>query len=69
MYICPRFAPFSICQWLLDHEIDPMCLDLSFSVEAESFGSTREFELKPDGARITVTDKNKVLLTVFCLSC
>ena len=49
-----------LVQWLLDHEIDTLDLDLTFSVETESFGRTSESELKPDGARITVTDKNKV---------
>ena len=56
---CHHFISVLV-QWLLDHEIDTLDLDLTFSVETESFGRTSESELKPDGARITVTDKNKV---------
>jgi E3 ubiquitin-protein ligase HACE1 len=46
-------------QWLLDHEIDRLGLDLTFSIETDAFGCTKERELKPGGSKITVTDGNK----------
>ena len=47
-------------QWLLDHEIDSLALELTFSVETDVFGTTEMIELKPRGSSITVTDANKV---------
>ena len=47
-------------QWLLDHEIDSLALELTFSVETDVFGTTEMIELKPGGSAITVTDANKV---------
>ena len=47
-------------KWLLDHEIDQLGLDLTFSIETDAFGCTKERELKPGGAKIVVNDRNKV---------
>ena len=46
--------------WLLDHKIDTLDLELTFSVETDVFGTTEMIELKPGGSNITVTDSNKV---------
>ena len=46
--------------WLLDHQIDTLDLELTFSVETDVFGTTEMIELKPGGSSITVTDSNKV---------
>lgn len=40
-------------------ENDPSELELTFSVDEESFGHTSQRELKPDGANIPLTDENK----------
>ncbi|XP_076245151.1 E3 ubiquitin-protein ligase Nedd4 isoform X2 [Calliopsis andreniformis] len=40
-------------------ENDPSELELTFCVDEESFGHTSQRELKPDGANIPLTDKNK----------
>ncbi|XP_039430506.1 E3 ubiquitin-protein ligase Nedd-4 isoform X3 [Culex pipiens pallens] len=40
-------------------ENDPSELMLTFSVDEESFGTTSQRELKPDGANIEVTNENK----------
>ncbi|XP_052098137.1 E3 ubiquitin-protein ligase NEDD4-like isoform X1 [Mytilus californianus] len=47
----------SLC-WIKDN--DPIDLDLRFSVEEDYFGEVTERELKPDGANIVVSDKNKL---------
>ena len=54
------FVWFLNLKWLLDHEIDRLGLDLTFSIETDAFGCTKERELKPGGSKITVTDGNKV---------
>lgn len=46
-------------QWILDHDISALGLDLTFSVETDVFGFNEEVELKPGGKRILVTEKNK----------
>ncbi|XP_077970581.1 E3 ubiquitin-protein ligase HACE1-like [Styela clava] len=46
-------------QWILDNDITDLGLDLTFIVETDVFGSMQEIELKPDGANILVTEKNK----------
>ena len=56
--IDPEYA--NNLQWLLDHEIDSLGLELTFSVETDVFGTTEAIELKPGGSIITVTDANKV---------
>lgn len=43
--------------WIKDN--DPADLALTFAVDEENLGSTKERELKPNGAQIAVTDKNK----------
>ncbi|XP_052090205.1 E3 ubiquitin-protein ligase HACE1-like [Mytilus californianus] len=48
-----------ILQWILDHDIDNLGLDLTFSVETDVFGVMQEVELKPGGSHITVTEENK----------
>ena len=52
--------PISSSQWLLDNEIDPLDLGLTFSVETDVFGAMELIELKTGGSSITVTDANKV---------
>ncbi|KAL4232649.1 E3 ubiquitin-protein ligase [Mactra antiquata] len=46
-------------QWILDHEIEDLGLDLTFSVETDVFGIMEEVDLKPNGNKILVTDSNK----------
>ncbi|WAR08062.1 HACE1-like protein [Mya arenaria] len=46
-------------QWILDHEICDLGLDLTFSVETDVFGVMEEMELKHGGRGIPVTDNNK----------
>lgn len=46
-------------QWILDHNIDNIGLDLTFSVETDVFGAMQEVALKQGGATIPVTEKNK----------
>ncbi|XP_071113082.1 E3 ubiquitin-protein ligase HACE1-like isoform X2 [Haliotis cracherodii] len=46
-------------QWILDHDISQLGLDLTFSVETDVFGVLQEVDLKPGGSRILVTDANK----------
>ena len=46
--------------WLLDHKIDTLDLELTFSVETDVFGTTEMIELKPQGSSTAVTDSNKV---------
>uniref|UniRef100_H3DKG2 HECT-type E3 ubiquitin transferase n=1 Tax=Tetraodon nigroviridis TaxID=99883 RepID=H3DKG2_TETNG len=45
-------------QWMKDNDIEDM-LDLTFTVNEEVFGQITERELKPGGARIPVSEKNK----------
>ena len=47
-------------QWILDHDISDLGLDLTFSVETDVFGIMQEVELKPGGSRILVNEGNKV---------
>lgn len=46
-------------QWILDHDIDNLGLDLTFSVETDVFGVMQEVELKAGGSRVLVTEQNK----------
>lgn len=45
-------------KWMLENDIDGV-LDLTFSAEEERFGEMREVDLKPNGAKIEVTNDNK----------
>ncbi|KAL0964045.1 hypothetical protein UPYG_G00317560 [Umbra pygmaea] len=45
-------------QWMKDNDIEDM-LDLTFTVNEEVFGQITERELKPGGAAIPVSEKNK----------
>ncbi|KAM4025309.1 E3 ubiquitin-protein ligase HECW2 isoform 2-T4 [Anomaloglossus baeobatrachus] len=45
-------------QWMKDNDIHDI-LDLTFTVNEEVFGQITERELKPGGANIAVTEKNK----------
>lgn len=47
----------SLC-WMLENNIENV-LDHTFSVEHNSFGCLQEYELKPGGKDITVTEDNK----------
>lgn len=44
-------------KWILEN--DPECLDLTFSVDEEVFGETKERELKPGGTDVAVMEDNK----------
>ncbi|CAG8444226.1 3604_t:CDS:10 [Ambispora leptoticha] len=44
--------------WILENDISAMD-DLTFSVEDNDFGATKQVELKPGGANIRVTEENK----------
>ena len=55
--MCPSFF-----QWILDHDISDLGLDLTFSVETDVFGVMQEVSLKPQGDKIHVTEKNKVIV-------
>ncbi|OWF50952.1 E3 ubiquitin-protein ligase HACE1-like [Mizuhopecten yessoensis] len=46
-------------QWILDHNISNLGLDLTFSVETDVFGKMQEVELKPNGIMTQVTEENK----------
>ena len=56
-------------QWLLDHEIDPLCLELTFSLDTDMFGTTEVIELKPNGNSTSVTDANKVYAEFSQMTC
>ncbi|CAI8035355.1 E3 ubiquitin-protein ligase HACE1, partial [Geodia barretti] len=56
--IDPEYA--NNLQWLLDNEIDPLCLELTFSLDTDMFGKNEVIELKPGGSSISVSDANKV---------
>jgi hypothetical protein len=43
---------------MLENNIDSI-FELTFSIEADDFGSTRIVDLKPGGQEIPVTNKNK----------
>uniref|UniRef100_A0A8C7X721 HECT-type E3 ubiquitin transferase n=1 Tax=Oryzias sinensis TaxID=183150 RepID=A0A8C7X721_9TELE len=45
-------------QWMKDNDIEDM-LDLTFTVNEEVFGQITERELKPGGAGVSVSEKNK----------
>ncbi|XP_041355177.1 E3 ubiquitin-protein ligase HACE1-like [Gigantopelta aegis] len=46
-------------QWILDHDISELGLDLTFSVETDVFGVMEEVDLIPNGREIAVTEDNK----------
>ncbi|XP_074598525.1 E3 ubiquitin-protein ligase HECW2-like [Brevipalpus obovatus] len=46
-------------RWLKDNDISDMDLDLTFSVIEEIAGQVVEKDLKPDGKKVSVTEKNK----------
>ena len=56
--IDPEYA--NNLQWILDHEIDTLGLELTFSVETDVFGATEQIDLKPNGSSVSVSDANKV---------
>lgn len=45
-------------QWMVDNDITDV-LDLTFSAEDDKFGEIVEFDLKPNGRNIEVTEENK----------
>ncbi len=61
----------SLC-WIADNDISGVMDDLTFTTEADEFGTIRSVELKPDGASIAVNESNKReyirLLTEFKLT-
>lgn len=47
-------------QWILDNDITHVGLDLTFTVDNNMFDAQELIELKPGGAKIPVTEENKV---------
>lgn len=71
MYIQPftderLLKMMSFLQWILDHDISQLGLDLSFSVETDVFGVMQEVDLKSGGSKIPVTEQNKVKYKNLC---
>lgn len=52
-------AFFNSLDFLLQNNIDDLCLDLTFSTDVEEFGVKSVRDLKPNGRKIDVTDANK----------
>lgn len=48
---------YNSLRWIMDN--DPKELDLYFSVDEDLFGKTQQYELKPGGADIPLTNENK----------
>lgn len=46
-------------KWILDNQIDELELDLTFTMDTESYGQVSTVELIPNGQKIKVTDSNK----------
>ena len=44
---------------ILQYSLDDLCLDLTFSVERDSFGKITVHDLKPNGRTVAVTDETK----------
>lgn len=44
--------------WMLENDITDV-IDLTFSIETDDFGTTKEIDLKPGGRDIPVTEENK----------
>ena len=61
--IDPEYA--NNLQWILDHEIDTLGLELTFSVETDVFGATEQIDLKPNGSSVSVSDTNKVIISCY----
>jgi hypothetical protein len=58
------FLLFLHKQWILDHDISDLGLDLTFSVETDVFGVMQEVELKAGGSKIAVVEDNKVCIAL-----
>ena len=54
------FSTLRSPQWILDHDISQLGLELNFSVQTDVFGAMKVFDLKPDGSTVAVTEQNKV---------
>eukprot|EP00041_Stephanoeca_diplocostata_P037604 m.1429689 g.1429689 ORF g.1429689 m.1429689 type:complete len:326 (+) comp25069_c0_seq51:2942-3919(+) len=50
---------YNSLKWILDNDIDELCMGQTFTASTEEFGEVRDVELKPGGAEIDVTDANK----------
>lgn len=46
-------------QWILENDIEDACLDLNFTISYDYLGKMTTVNLKPDGAKIAVDNKNK----------
>lgn len=55
--------------FLRDNPIDDADLELYFSSNFEILGKVEEYELKPNGKQIKVTDENKHEYLRFLLGC
>jgi hypothetical protein len=45
--------------WMAENPIDDCDLELYFTASYEILGKVEEYELKPDGRQMKVTDENK----------
>lgn len=46
-------------RWILENDITDLALDLTFSAEADQFGTMVKVDLKPQGSSTFVTEQNK----------
>ena len=51
---------YNSLQWIIDNNIDDAMLDMTFTASYESFGESKEIELKDGGEEIDVTEENKM---------
>lgn len=51
---------YNSLQWIIDNNIDDAMLGMTFSASYESFGESKEIELKEGGEDIDVTEENKM---------
>lgn len=51
---------YNSLQWIIDNNIDDAMLGMTFSASYESFGESKEIELKEGGEEIDVTEENKM---------
>lgn len=49
---------YNSLNWIINNSVES--LEMVFSVDEEKLGETIEVELKPNGANIPVTDRNKL---------
>jgi len=55
--IDPQF--YKSLRQILDHSLEDLCLELTFTADQSKFDKIESIELKPNGSKIPVTDDNK----------